>query len=329
VTVITPVFIWRTPFAGVVGFVLAAAVVMGPALWLMLRAADTGIYRPDLSGIKEQLRFAVPLGLAGMIGQLSINLDKILVSKYFDPEIFAVYVNGAMEIPLIGMITGSATAVLLPDITRMLGAGNNEEALELWKRAAVKCALIIFPVMGFLMVMATELMSLLYGAKYVASAVPFRIYLLLLPIRIAFFGTIFMGAGRSDVILKRTAIGFVINLGLSVLLIRVVGYLGAAMATVMTVYFCALPINAYMIKKITGISLRQCFPWLMVMKILLCVSVAGLVVSLFNRVVEVKLEFYALIAGTVVFMISIATLYQLASIFDFQALVNQLLRKKG
>jgi O-antigen/teichoic acid export membrane protein len=277
VTVITPVFIWRTPFAGVVGFVLAAAVVMGPALWLMLRAADTGIYRPDLSGIKEQLRFAVPLGLAGIIGQLSVNLDKILVSKFFDPETFAVYVNGAMEIPLIGMITGSATAVLLPDITRMLGTGKNEEALALWKRAAVKCATIIFPVMGFLMVMAPELMALLYGEKYVGSAVPFRIYLLLLPIRIAFFGTIFMGAGKSHLVLTMSAVALLLKIPISIYLVQRIGYLGPAVATVLVVYLWGKAFDVFWARRLLKTSYREILPYRDLSKMLLAIFVASVV----------------------------------------------------
>jgi O-antigen/teichoic acid export membrane protein len=327
VTVITPVFIWRTPFAGVVGFVLAAAVVMGPALWLMLRAADTGAYRPEWSGIKDQLKFAVPLGLASMVGQINLNMDKILVSKYFDPEVFAVYVNGAMEIPLIGMITGSATAVLLPDITRMLGAGNHKEALELWKRAAVKCALVIFPVMGFLMVVAPELMTLLYGDKYIGSAVPFRIYLLLLPIRIAFFGVIFMGAGKSNLILIRSVVGLILNLILSILLMRLIGYLGAVIATVIVTYFWAVGFNLEWMKKYFSCRYRDLFPWMPVCR-LLCGSLAAALVSLlaavllesWNPVVTIG------IAGGAYFAV-LATLYQVLGEISIRSVIQWVLQK--
>ncbi len=283
VTVLVPVFIWRTPFAGVVGFVLAAFVVMGPALWLMFRTTDTGAYRPEWSGIKEQLKFAVPLGLAGMVGQLCINLDKILVSTFFDPETFAVYVNGAMEIPLIGMITGSATAVLLPDITRMLGAGNNKEALELWKRAAVKCALIIFPVMGFLMVMAPELMTLLYGEQYVGSAVPFRIYLILLVTRIAFTGALFIALNKTRIILLSSCVGLLVNLTFSLWLISVVGPSGAVIGTVIAVLLFCKPFEFWILSTVLKLRLTEIIPFVSLMRIALIVltSVAPLVLILY------------------------------------------------
>lgn len=260
ISVVVPVFIWQTPFAGISGYVLSAFIVLGPALWLMMRAADTGRYLVDWQGIKAQLKFAVPLGLATMIGQISLNLDKILVSKYFDPEVFAVYVNGAMEIPLIAMITGSASAVMLPDIVRMMKNENGLGALDLWKRAAAKSAIIIFPVLGFMMVMAPEIMSLLYGARYTGSAVPFRIYLLLLPIRIAFFGTIFIGMGRSDLVLLKTAVGFALNVLVSLFLIKNFGYTGAAWGTVFVNYGWATLFSIWFMCRSMHVTCLQIFP---------------------------------------------------------------------
>lgn len=277
VTVLLPVFIWRTSFAGVVGFVMAAVVVMAPALWLMSRAADTGVFKPDRRGVLDQLKFAVPLGLAGTIGQLSINLDKILISKYYDPETFAVYINGAMEIPLIAMITGSATAVLLPDMTRYIGAANYNEALQLWKRAAVKCALVIYPVMGFLLVMAPDVMVFLYGPKYIESAAPFRLYLLLLPVRVAFFSAIFISSGKSKLVLIMSAVALVLKIPVSLIMFKYAGYLGPIIATLLVVYFWGKLFDAYWATRLLRTTYRKIFPYQQIGRVLLANGAAGAV----------------------------------------------------
>ena len=68
---------------------------------------------PDRKSMTDMLKYAVPLGLAGMISTVMLETNKIIVSAMCTPEEFANYVNGVIEIPLIGIITGSISAVIL------------------------------------------------------------------------------------------------------------------------------------------------------------------------------------------------------------------------
>jgi O-antigen/teichoic acid export membrane protein len=246
-----------------------------PSAWLMYIVIQGGRFRPSRAGIITQLKFAIPLGLSSIAALVNRDLDKVLVSKFCDPELFAVYINGAMQIPMIGILTGSATAVLLPDMRRMVAAGQYGEALTLWKHAAVKCALILLPLMGFLMVMAPDLMTLMFGARYAQSATVFRIYLLLLPIRIAFFGTIFISSGRSNLILIRSIVMLGLNIVLSICLLKLIGYIGAAVATSLLIYIWAIPFNFFWISKIMRTGYGAIFPYLSILKILTAVILAG------------------------------------------------------
>ena len=99
--VLAATLIWRTPVAAIVGTVVGAGIVLLPALKLMFASCKVGSLLPSTEGMWSQLKYAVPLGLAGFIGTISMSLDKIIVSSMCSPEQFAVYVNGAIEIPLI------------------------------------------------------------------------------------------------------------------------------------------------------------------------------------------------------------------------------------
>ena len=79
-----------------------------------------------------------------------------------------------MEVPLIGIVTGSVTAVLLPDITRLFQEGRKAEALAIWQRSAMKTSLILIPAMWLLFFLAPEVMTVLFSSKYAESALPFR-----------------------------------------------------------------------------------------------------------------------------------------------------------
>jgi len=278
--VLTAVLIWRTPTAAVVGTVVGAGIVLLPALKLMFAACNVGSLMPITNSMLSQLKYAAPLGLAGMIGTISKNLDKVVVSSMCTPESFAVYVNGAIEIPLIGIITGSVMSILLPEFATMYKRGEHREILNLWHRAMVKCALLIFPIMIFLFLMAPELIRALFSVKYVESVHPFRIYVLELPIRITQYGAIIMAAGRSKLILYRSIGGLVLNLFLSIVLITILGSIGAAMSTVILSYIFSLPLNIFFISRILKIEMRIVMPISLLTKIIIVSAGAGVVLLL-------------------------------------------------
>ncbi len=143
--IVVPCLIWPNPSTAIIGTVIGAAVTTAAALMLMFRACNAGSWRPTLAGIRKQIRFSVPLGLATLVGTVSLSLDQVMVAAICAPAVFAVYVNGAMEIPLIGMITGSVTSVLMVDYARLFKEGRFPEIVELIHRAMVKCAVPSVP----------------------------------------------------------------------------------------------------------------------------------------------------------------------------------------
>ena len=125
--VLTAVLIFRTPVAAIVGTVIGAGIVLFPALKFMFAACNVGSLLPSINGMWSQLQYAVPLGLAAIIGTISKLLDKMIVSSMCSPEQSAVYINGAIEIPLIGVLTGSVMAIIIPDLVKMHKAAQYKE----------------------------------------------------------------------------------------------------------------------------------------------------------------------------------------------------------
>lgn len=323
------VLIWRRPEAAISGVVVGELIVFLPAIVLMYRAAAGQDWRPSKENIWEQLKYSLPLGLAGMIGIICMNLDKVLVSSLCPPTDFAVYVNGAIEVPLISVITGSVMAILIPEFAIMHQHGQNEQILPLWHRAMAKCAMLLFPIMAFLFVMAPQVIKVLFSAKYAASAVPFRIYLLLLPIRITQFGAILMASGKGSWILIRTIIELVLNGILSIILIRQIGYLGAAVATVIIVYTWAIPFNLVAILKLCKSSLAKLLPYRALMKIAVVTLVAGILCAISNRWLPLSTsDVTRLAVVSPVFLISLSTLMLVSGLLKISTL-RAFLRRAG
>jgi len=239
VGVITGCLLWKTPEAMIlvrVGITLLTGMV---AIALIVRTLPRDDWRPRLRNMKNMVTFSIPLVLAGALGTISLQLDKIIVSSMCSPEDFAVYSTGALEIPIIGMITGSIASVILPDLRRMISASDHAGALALFRKSAEKSAVLLIPIMMFLLVSAEPFILTLFSSKYVGSVLPFRLYLLELPVRIVMFGSFMTALGQTRIILYRSIAGLAANLVLSIILVKLFGYTGAIVATVLTLYLVA------------------------------------------------------------------------------------------
>jgi len=276
--VLLAAFALRAPMTTVFLCVSAWALLRwGVAVAVLLR-----IYR-DLDvhwswrALRGQLGFALPMGAAAMVGLLGRQLDKVIVSSNFSPERYAVYANGSYDIPLIGILTMSVTAVIVPALVRAKGRQDLNEVRRLWHGAARRVATIFFPVFVFLLIAAEPLMVLLFSADYRESAQPFRVFLLILPLRIAFYSGFLRALGRTGPIFVASAGALAVTFLFALVLVRIpaFGFLGPAIASVLGAYWAA-GYAIHVATRTLGWRLREYFPWSTLGRIMGVALLAGL-----------------------------------------------------
>ncbi len=231
--------------------------------------------------LREQLRFALPIGAATVAGVGGRQIDQLIVSSRFGPEAYAIYANSAYDVPLISILSFSVTAVLVPTIVRANERGNRAEIQNLWHAVARRLAWLYFPVFAFLLVAARPVLVLLFSETYAASAGPFRVFLFLLPLRIALHGALLRALGRSRPILYSALGSLVAGTLLALLLVRVrpLGLLGPALAVTATGYgatYYILRVGA----RAMGWRLADYFPWRQLTGILAVAAIAALPAAL-------------------------------------------------
>lgn len=290
--------------------VFVPAVFLPVGLFLMFRAVPGPLRRPQWHGMCEMVRYAVPLGLATMVGTLRAQMHNILVSSLCSPEDFAVYYNGAMELPLIGVVTGSITSVVFAEMADLCSRGRKAEALELFRKAAARSASLLLPTMVFFLAAAQPFIVVLYSEKYLASAVPFAIFLFTLPIRVVVYGSALMALGLSRVILFRSILDLVVNLILCFVLIPTTGYLGAAVAMVLTLYLWTIPYNLHKIAQGFGVSWKQTLPFRTLGRIFLRCLPAWLPAALVAHALPLPAIVRLALAATVYGPITVYLLYR-------------------
>lgn len=177
---------------------LAAALLMPSVMALLLAAAVQGAIQSavligylrrrfgrfwqsfDLSFFREQIAYALPVGLYGTLFLLQADLHNYFVSNAFGPSTFAIYTVGCFQVPLVGLLRESITSVLIPRVSLLHREGKPREILVLTATAMRKLTLAYAPAFAFLMVAGQDLIILLYTNAYAESTRIFRWNLCLL-----------------------------------------------------------------------------------------------------------------------------------------------------
>jgi O-antigen/teichoic acid export membrane protein len=216
-----------------------------------------------LGGVRKFLAYGIPLALTGLAGILGFQFDRVVVSARFTPADYAIYAVGAVELPVTLIVQQSINSVLLPALAVRYRDGDRQGMGALWREAIRKTSLILLPCFALALLTATELVRVLFGERYEESADILRIYLLLMPMRVATYGLVPMAIGRTDVNLIASLVVLVSNAALALALVGPLGLEGPAVATVIAT---GLTVAYYLLRLrgLLSLTVGQLFPWRLV-----------------------------------------------------------------
>lgn len=278
--------------------------------------------------VRSQLFYSIPLGLSSIMGTLTKQLNNIIVSSHFTTELFAIYTNGAFEIPFISIITGSLMTVLIPEFTKMLHNNKTKQSVwKIWNDSTIKTAILLFPLTIFLLISAPDIMVAVFSSKYLESTGVFRIYLLITFVRITQYSSLLQAMGKTKVILFTSVLSLAINLLLSMILINTLDLYGPAWANVITIYSLAL-VNLLIIRRLLGIPFKLIMPWRQLSKIILISLFAGIGVLPIFYLLDINLIARLCIGGGIFLVIFISFLLLLKFVTIRDILNNYNLIKK-
>ncbi len=234
--VVTPIWFGAAMVSSVRLWVILAGVELVVAMLLMQMPMRGLPVRFRLGHLRDQYVYALPFGLAAFFGAFAYYADKIMVNVLRGPEQYAVYVNGAIELPVVGVISVAVTMSITPSLVAYAKEGRQAEFLQLWYRAQEKVAVILFALLGWLIFFAPEAVTLLFSRKYAEAALLFQIFLLLVPARLCSFQSIMvplrLNWAYASVQVVQSSLAYV----LCGILLSQFGLVGAAVGAVVTVY---------------------------------------------------------------------------------------------
>jgi O-antigen/teichoic acid export membrane protein len=251
-------------YLGLVLFVLAN----------MLKLPGAGGGGLSVGFLSRQFQYAAPLFLSSFTVALGSQVDKFIIATFYPTVDFAVYYRGAIELPVLAIVTYTISGMLLPKLVQLYKAHRKEDFLRVWHEAIKKTAILIFPLFVIFLFISQRFITFLYTERYAGSTPIFRIYLLVLIIQVTSYDCILQATGKTRVIFYAAALNAITNVTASLILIRIVGLPGAAIGLVLgqaiaTLYYLTR------IRRIFRVSFAEVFPWFHVLRVFLLAVCLG------------------------------------------------------
>jgi O-antigen/teichoic acid export membrane protein len=257
--VVGAVMISKSVIVAIQAWGVFAGVELAVAIWLIVGPMRTKKIRMSWRQIVDQQAYTAPYMIAAVLGATGYYADKCVVSWLRGAESFAIYANGAFELPFSGVLSGAVTMAILPSMVEYAKCGEKGLFLALWRRAQTKVAMVLFPCFGFFLCFAPEAVVLLFSKRYVESIDIFRVYLFLVPVRICSFNVLMVPLRQNWMY----ALGHLLQLLLAypacLVLCQKLGLAGAALGLVIAVYANVLFLG-FASSRVLGLQTHQMWP---------------------------------------------------------------------
>ncbi len=182
-----------------------------------------------------QLRFGFPLYLNTLLSYSATRLNTLMIARMIGPVAVSLFSVAARVPDQLSMVLRSYTQVYLPNMSRFLAARDEERARRLLTaslRLMGFCFAMLTMALGFF---RHELMALLAPPAYqqAAVAIPLLVGALIFAALGSILGHTLVAMGDSRTPLWINIWTTLVSLALNLVLIRVWGFLGAALASLL------------------------------------------------------------------------------------------------
>lgn len=192
----------------------------------------------DLSRLPRLLVEAAPVGLTLVLAVMYLRIDSVLLGLLASPQDVGLY--GAAFKPIEYLLLASAVVIntLFPLLARWYRRDAERFAALYWRGTDVLLALAL-PIPIILFAFAEPIVTTFYAPSFLPATVPLRLLgiAVVLMILSAWQGFALLSAGRQRVTVAYDIVGLALNLVLNFTLIPSFGFVGAAIAALITAVF--------------------------------------------------------------------------------------------
>ncbi len=231
-------------------------------IWLIVILVRNGDFQISFPFWKNYLLLGTPILMSVLLSGSAQYVSGMIVSAKFDFAEFGIFRYGARELPLVALLAHALSNAMVPVISRDGPAAGLKQLRERSSRMASW----MFPLTIGLVLAAYLLFPAVYGMNYLESAGVFNLFLLLITSRLLFPQTVLVAFKKTRILMIIALLELILNVGLSLLLVRIWGIRGVALATVIAYFFERAALMTYT-RVVIGIpadqymDVRKHFSW--------------------------------------------------------------------
>jgi O-antigen/teichoic acid export membrane protein len=227
---------------------------------------------------RDQLRFCLPSGTASLLASLNRNISSVIVARLLGSVALAQYAIGRFGEPVVVTLRNSISTVILPEMVRKdRSATSGGAALELWQKATVINAIMLFPVIVLVARYAEPLVTMVFGASYATAGVVMQIYMLVVVRECFDFGPALRAINRTRSLVESNVASLITCAVAMFLLIPLQGLVGAMFAFVIASYVDVSWL-AWRTCSAYRVGVKQLVPWNSMAKTALAAAMASVLI---------------------------------------------------
>jgi O-antigen/teichoic acid export membrane protein len=242
--------------------------------------------RPDLRLLRAQLAYTVPFQASAALSVMYLTAHQYAVSSRVDAATFAIYAVGCLQLPAVDLIAGPACNVMMVRMGEGRRDGRSDALLAIWRDTTRRLALFLVPFVGAVLVVARELIVLLYTKTYLASVPIFMLWSLTMLFAVFQTDGVLRVYAETRYLLLLHVVGLVLVVGSVGWLLSTFHLPGAVLATILGTG-AVKALGLARVKALLGARLRELAPWRSLASIGMAAIVAGVVALAVKTHVEV------------------------------------------
>lgn len=204
-----------------------------------------------ITNIRETLNFGIKVLLSNGINQINYQADTILIGYFTNAVYVGYYSIAVMLSTFFWLIPQSIQAITYPAISEYWSK-NNLEAIQMIVDKSIKySACLLIPIGMLVTFLSQPIIDTIYGNNFDVAILPLQILILGTIINGSLqrpIGSILYAIGLPDLNLKIFTFAAIGNIFLNILLIPLIGIVGASIATTFSYIFITFLILHYTLK---------------------------------------------------------------------------------
>ena len=187
--------------------------------------------------LREVTSFSVYMLLIDWANKMNYSVDALVIGAFLNTSAVAVWTVGQRLAEVTQRLTNQLNDVLFPTVVDNDAGARTERLKAIFVQGTRLSLATVVPMGGAMMLMAGPLVQAWVGPEFARSALILQLLTLSVIVRVgnATAGTVLKGAGKHRLVAFTNVAAAVVNLGLSIALVKAFGLPGVALGTLVPI----------------------------------------------------------------------------------------------